>query len=582
MMMRILALAAAAALVPALAPAQPAALAAGAGTAPGAARDAQDLVFFGERCPLVVRVQLFVDGEPALAAWNAFIADLFKDMDRDGDGALDRDEAARVPPPNVLFSGQFFGVQPGAGVNLATLDTDPVDGKVSPAELADYYRTYGGGLFQAQMGYSYASTVNLLTEVIYQRLDTNKDGELSRAELEAGATALLQLDTDEDEIVSAQELVSTAQSSQARPSLPVVSGGSLPAETPFFVVGPGDSLDRLARQFQIRYGNPEVRIRDRVLTRQEIGFDEATFATLDADRDGKLNADELARFAALPPDIEVTVRLGTRKANERPITVAARPDRRGPLPVKIHELNSGVVVFELDNVRVDLRSGEQPGNVVAAPRIDLKQYYQQQFRAADADNNGYLDAKEVEKTRFFAGSVKLFDTNGDGLIYEKEMLAVIDKTQAIQTRALAVRTSMMVYDQGQGIFELFDANRDGRLGIRDLRSASTNLLKLDKNGDGRITRTEIPQSYQLIFGRGPGAGGRFPQPVAVGSFGLPMPPGNPTAGPVWFRKMDRNRDGDISPREFLGTKEEFARLDADGDGLIDPKEAERADAQFKR
>ena len=51
---------------------------------------------------------------------------------------------------------------------------------------------------------------------------------------------------------------------------------------------------------------------------------------------------------------------------------------------------------------------------------------------------------------------------------------------------------------------------------------------------------------------------------------------SPTAGPLWFRKMDRTRDGDVSRREFLGSDEDFRKLDADGDGLISSKEAERA------
>ena len=40
--------------------------------------------------------------------------------------------------------------------------------------------------------------------------------------------------------------------------------------------------------------------------------------------------------------------------------------------------------------------------------------------------------------------------------------------------------------------------------------------------------------------------------------------------------MDRNRDGDVSRREFLGTREQFDRLDRDHDGLIAPAEAEAA------
>ena len=36
--------------------------------------------------------------------------------------------------------------------------------------------------------------------------------------------------------------------------------------------------------------------------------------------------------------------------------------------------------------------------------------------------------------------------------------------------------------------------------------------------------------------------------------------------------MDRNHDGDVSRREFLGPRDQFDRLDRDNDGLIDPDE----------
>ncbi len=41
--------------------------------------------------------------------------------------------------------------------------------------------------------------------------------------------------------------------------------------------------------------------------------------------------------------------------------------------------------------------------------------------------------------------------------------------------------------------------------------------------------------------------------------------------------MDRNGDGDISQREFLGPPELFARLDADANGLLDAREADAAE-----
>ena len=47
-------------------------------------------------------------------------------------------------------------------------------------------------------------------------------------------------------------------------------------------------------------------------------------------------------------------------------------------------------------------------------------------------------------------------------------------------------------------------------------------------------------------------------------------------GPRWFQAMDRNGDGYLSPREFLGSPARFRELDADGDGRISVAEAERA------
>jgi hypothetical protein len=47
-------------------------------------------------------------------------------------------------------------------------------------------------------------------------------------------------------------------------------------------------------------------------------------------------------------------------------------------------------------------------------------------------------------------------------------------------------------------------------------------------------------------------------------------------GPLWFQRMDRNQDGDLTWKEFLGPRRVFEELDTDHDGLIDPKEAEKA------
>jgi hypothetical protein len=68
-----------------------------------------------------------------------------------------------------------------------------------------------------------------------------------------------------------------------------------------------------------------------------------------------------------------------------------------------------------------------------------------------------------------------------------------------------------------------------------------------------------------------------------GGRGTVSPPGMPLLaldwtppGLAWFFQMDRNHDGDVSWREFLGSRQAFRRLDTDGDGLISIDEALRA------
>ena len=47
----------------------------------------------------------------------------------------------------------------------------------------------------------------------------------------------------------------------------------------------------------------------------------------------------------------------------------------------------------------------------------------------------------------------------------------------------------------------------------------------------------------------------------------------PAEGPRWFTRMDRNNDGDLTPREFLGSAADFEQFDRNRDGAIDAAEA---------
>src|SRR5207302_1142297 len=98
-----------------------------------------------------------------------------------------------------------------------------------------------------------------------------------------------------------------------------------------------------------------------------------------------------------------------------------------------------------------------------------------------------------------------------------------------------------------------------------------------------------PRCSTATFRMGPAAGGDqssiryYARATALTgrARGRGQQPPQPPRGPAWFVKMDRNGDGDVSRREFIGTDEQFKAIDTDGDGLISVEEAEAYDKKMR-
>jgi Ca2+-binding EF-hand superfamily protein len=196
----------------------------------------------------------------------------------------------------------------------------------------------------------------------------------------------------------------------------------------------------------------------------------------------------------------------------------------------------------------------------------------EQFNRLDVDQNGYLDRDELkENIRFQRGLFETIDTDNDGKIFWPEMEAYVRS----RAEAAATRCDIVLHDLGHGFFEALDLNHDGRLGLRELRAAPDTLRRLRKPGQTVLRPNDPPKRLHLevvrgsfqLFGTGPTGESTVPQIIAQ-----PRTP----VGPIWFQRMDRNQDGDLTWKEFLGPRHVFEELDTDHDGLIDPKEAEKA------
>jgi Ca2+-binding EF-hand superfamily protein len=236
----------------------------------------------------------------------------------------------------------------------------------------------------------------------------------------------------------------------------------------------------------------------------------------------------------------------------------------------------GLVRLTLGDAQVTVR----PGNLLGTPvRAGVGRALLQQFQQADTKKQGFVTAADlIGRAQIFVSLFPLADRNGDGKVTMAEMTALVN----LLDEAPMSTVTVAVGEIGRNLFQLLDTNGDGRLGLRELRTAWDRLAALDKNGDGFISADEIPRQFELTVSQG-SFRGALRQPVVVNRTLLTRPgaPRTPARGPLWFRKMDLNGDGDVSPREFLGTQEEFRRIDTDGDGLISVQEAERFDAQVR-
>ncbi len=555
----------------------------------GAARadEAQALVYLGETRPALVRLHVTVEGRPYQAAWDGLMGKLFAHADRNGDGSLSREEAALVPTVSYLRSRMTGAVNGrGSSNNSAAfndLDADK-DGKVTLDELKRYYRRMDFGPFQLRPAPGQGKSTQM-TDTLFRLLDRDGDGKLSKEEAANAEAALHRLDLDEDEMIAADEVlpeinpygrnvfVATAAVSVAAPT-----------NSSFLLLGAGEPPARLTRALFDRYDKD----RDGKLTRAELGLDEAAFARLDANKDGTLDAGELARWPEGPSDLELAVTLGTAQPKKpaggllasvvglgRPslrnaaVQVYPTPEARWPLASSTRREVEGGVLITHGVAQIDVRGGPS-----GRYRADgTRNFFLQQFRMLLKDKKDYITKAEADSSQFFGALFVFADRDGDGKLTERELNAYFD----LMSQAAGCFTTLSLADHGTGLFELLDANRDGRLGPRELRTAWSRLAPWDRAGVGYLTREQIPRQFQLTLTQGPPEDARLQQGMMVrGQMASPSPAG-PGRGPLWFRKMDRNGDGDVSWREWLGSEEDFRKIDTDGDGLISAEEAEKAD-----
>ena len=498
--------------------------------------------------PVIADLRISVAKIPYRTWVSRFVA---TQMDVDKNGRLDSTELALLTE-NVRRLGNISGPKE----ILASAVAEANATEVSVKKFTEWLQTRLPKSFDLIAQPQAADDAVRLTSLI----DVNLDATISDAELQQALRTLRFRDLDNDETFSVSELMPYRDPrSQNSPVSPDV------VNLPFYHVTDETSSKLAAERIIGRYGS-EGSVATSILRRQN-----------NPEPDRRLSIDELVTRLQQPEfHLTIDVKLSDR-AGTSDIDVAIDPSAAPFCRTTDDKFGQTAIVADGLPLKIVARGGG------ANNRAVTRGFLGQTFVMIDGDRNQYLDETEFAgivgamQQSGANGDFTTVDQNSDKMVTRDELFSFVER----DLMAAASRIEVTVKQDGKTLFSLLDANQDRRLSAREIKSGTAVLQKYDLNGDGAFAETELGTEYVLTLGLGRSelrrnSGMMTMQAMTMNSGDAILPGLEGLDGPQWFRRMDRNQDGDVSAREFLGTSTQFATLDTDQDGLLSASEADAA------
>ena len=437
------------------------------------------------------------------------------------------------------------------------LDKSPNDGHLSPAELATHY--------EAAMGKPFSLTRRVKEQFeevdLFSKLDTDGDGAVSTAELTDGLGALIKLDLDDDETISAAELAPLFDPSNRQIAINTTEDSQ--EAYPFLLLAGGASLDSVSKKLIEEYDRGADGQKSGGLSEGEIPATWESISGFDADSDGELS------FAELKTALSV---------DDYPVEISIQLPTFGRAKVT----QAGVKVTGLPSSRLSVNLGHQLVEFVAKKwSSDVSNsisFYKIDFLRKDRDKNSYLDANEFASMNIPGATFGACDLDNDGKVFVKEMESFLAENVALSRSRLV----MKIENDRRSLFQVLDLNLDRRLSQREFIDGYREMLKHDGNGDGRLSPKEMESRYKVTIELARTSLFEMATNQMASANATSPRLEQSTEGPEWFRRMDVNRDGDVSRREFLGPASQFDELDENGDGFLASSEADAATARTEK
>jgi Ca2+-binding EF-hand superfamily protein len=452
--------------------------------------------------PLIVDVRITIAGRPYRQAFEGLIEKVMAAGDPDGDKRSTWKDFVANREYIVKEMQNAPAAESRQAKTFIERYDDNRDGRIQPAEAASWLGRDGGvsaAAFGVRSTRGYRP-VPRATSQVWQLMDGDHDGRLSKEEAQTAPNRLLSFDADDDRIITSAELATLRELLQA-------AGGQQTA-----------SVVREANYYAAIHLEPDVDIErvNYLLTelyapQQDLGpssFKELSglFPKLDENSDESLDYVELASLVSIEPHVVLSVAFEPA-ADEKPAAATVHVEKSVPEIAVAAQPTPDRVVLSLGNARLVFSAHNlvQPSNEE-------------------------------------------------------------DRAQAVAQS----QVRLMVHDQIDAVFEQLDSNADGRLGEREIAECADSMLRTDLNGDGQLSNDELPYSMIAAFMLGERGGEQsfYVPPSSAVSMAK-----RDAAMPTWFSRADLNGDGDVSRREFVGSIEQFTRLDSDQDGYINIAES---------
>jgi Ca2+-binding EF-hand superfamily protein len=503
--------------------------------------------------PLVIDVVLRIDDEPYTNALEHLVDRVMQDLE--GDEATQPTWAEMIDNPKFAY-GQFGNLAPEDADQKTRLvemyDTNR-NSLVDRDELPRFLtRNVGGSRpFSLRSSNEYRGD-NRTRSPTRLLLDVDHDGAITADEMQSAPSRLFERDADDDEILVLADFKDSVEQMQPQMS------NQRRVNAPDTAILIGD---------RTRWGYVSYALQETYAYGERIGVDDIPLTPelvelLDENNNTRIDKNEVQKLADVPAHLVLEVSFFD----------ATKPEQTATPGIRIlsvcDSLSSALdaarqhptrMSFDLPGANVEFFVNEDPALANTSQTVDA------QFSMLDADNNSYLDTDEYSgQVLGFSIPFEALDADGDAMVQKQEVHTLLEQRQAVIRAQIRARAA----DQEDALFSALDINADGRLTAREIYGVPHHLKNLDRNQDGQVQSHEIPGTMAVGFIRG-----NAQQDTALFIMPSLSPPSDGKDLPAWFVGMDSNGDGDISPREFLGSSDKFRQLDADSDGFVSGDEA---------